>query len=68
MLKQRDELLEHGGNSQQTAEMSQTVRTNLKGIKEEVEALSTLQKKEAKKTKVRNRHFFFFSSKEFEFF
>ena len=44
--------MEVKGNSQQTAEISQSVRTSLKAIREQVEALNALQKKEARKSKV----------------
>jgi DNA repair exonuclease SbcCD ATPase subunit len=51
LLKERDSILESGGNNSRTAEISQTVRTDLKGIKDQVKLLESLQKKEAKKAK-----------------
>lgn len=44
--------MEQGGNSTRTAEISQTVRVQLKRIREDVDELNLMQKKEAKKARV----------------
>jgi hypothetical protein len=53
-LKERETLLEKdAGDTRRPAELSQQIRADIRLIKEKIEALSVLQKKEAKRARVR---------------
>lgn len=52
VLKEREALLLQNADPKKTAEMSQHIRNQLKTIREEIDELAALQKKEAKKARV----------------